>query len=663
MGRMAAVRPAAGSGSFPGLAATLLLSVALTLLMAWPVVRSPRTMLFGRELAGRHHDPFTVMQQFAAGGAPAPFRQPLTDDVGVWLARGVGPVAAYNLLVLASFPLTSLATYLLAYYLIGSASGALVAALAFTFNPWRMAQASYHVHIVQTHWMILYLLALFAAIDRPTAWRGALLIMAVACLTLSNDYGGLIGAVITPVALPAYWLSHGRDLKWRGLILPVVCLVAAVVGALAVILWSAPALLTAPERFAFSIDDLGRYGAQWWAYLIPPVDHPLFGRISRGALGEWRFSPGILELQLAPGWALTALALFATALAGLGVSAPDRTARVMLAVAAIGAWSFVASLAPPSPGCLPTSLTPSCLVYRVLPMFRGYARIGMVTSLSIALLAGYAIARFRQERTGWFGAPASRWLVAGALALVVIEAWPFPGRARDVLPTAAHRWLSERAEPVRALDCTPWTLADASLGWLMGKSITAVTSPFEGCDEPELVHKLAALGFTHVITRTSEQASWEPELPPAGLQSAIAFPDSRVYAVVASRPALVVMGIRGFWNWETHDGDRWRWMGQEGAWTVFNTTPGDVAVTLNLDLQSFADTRHLTVELDTRPLRTLEVVVDRREYPLGPLTLPPGQHVVQFRSVEPAACPADLVGTQDRRALTVALHSWRWSAS
>ena len=39
-----------------------------TLVMAAPVLRAPSERLFGAEIVGRHHDPFTVMQQFA--GAP-----------------------------------------------------------------------------------------------------------------------------------------------------------------------------------------------------------------------------------------------------------------------------------------------------------------------------------------------------------------------------------------------------------------------------------------------------------------------------------------------------------------------------------------------------------------------------------------------------------------
>jgi len=45
------------------------------------------------------------------------FMQPVTDLTGAALARIAGPVAAYNWLVLISFPLAAAAAYLLARHL------------------------------------------------------------------------------------------------------------------------------------------------------------------------------------------------------------------------------------------------------------------------------------------------------------------------------------------------------------------------------------------------------------------------------------------------------------------------------------------------------------------------------------------------------------------
>ena len=91
----------APSSLLRGLAWSLVLSVTLTLVLAWPVVRSPRTMVFGREIAGRHHDPFTVMQQFESGGAAAPYRQPVTDAVGASLTFSMEAMREFTRICLA----------------------------------------------------------------------------------------------------------------------------------------------------------------------------------------------------------------------------------------------------------------------------------------------------------------------------------------------------------------------------------------------------------------------------------------------------------------------------------------------------------------------------------------------------------------------------------
>ena len=204
-----------------GLGNILALSTIVTVIIALPVFLHPQTIIFGVETIGRHYDPFVVMQQFAQGGARGIARQPLIDDLGAWLAKGIGPVAAYNVIVLASFPAAAAATYALARFLTGVHRSSLVAALAFAFAPVHVAHAAYHPHITQVQWIPLYLLALFAAVDRPSfprlAWLGA----AVAALVLSNFYGALIGALVTPAAMAAYWCLMPRERRtWRGLAAP-----------------------------------------------------------------------------------------------------------------------------------------------------------------------------------------------------------------------------------------------------------------------------------------------------------------------------------------------------------------------------------------------------------------------------------------------------------
>ncbi|MGI9076907.1 MAG: hypothetical protein ACR2G6_06185 [Gemmatimonadaceae bacterium] len=185
-------------------------AILLTVAMAAPVLRAPSDRVFGKEIVGRHHDPFTVMQQFGRPISLSIYSQPLTDLGGALIARLSGATAAYNWLVLLSFPLAAIAAYLLARHLELSHAGATVAAFAYAFSPFHVAQAAYHPHVAQTQWIPLYLLALWRCLDHASNARAAWLAAATLAVVLSNFYGGLIAAVITPVAFGAYYLSVRR---------------------------------------------------------------------------------------------------------------------------------------------------------------------------------------------------------------------------------------------------------------------------------------------------------------------------------------------------------------------------------------------------------------------------------------------------------------------
>src|SRR5581483_10442994 len=56
-----------------------------------------------------------------------------------WQWAGAGPIATYNLVLLATFPLSALAAHWLGFTLTPRHSAALVAGLAYGFNPYRIA--------------------------------------------------------------------------------------------------------------------------------------------------------------------------------------------------------------------------------------------------------------------------------------------------------------------------------------------------------------------------------------------------------------------------------------------------------------------------------------------------------------------------------------------
>ena len=597
------------------MAAATLAGAALTLAMAWPVAMAPGSTIFGSEIDGRHHDPFTVMRQFEQGPPPFPYRQPLVDDVGRVLAGAIGPIPAFNAIVLLTFPLSVLTAFLLGRYLGLSNLGASVAAFAFAFAPLHVAHAAYHPHTAQAQWIPLYFLALLAALDRLSAGRLALLAAATAALALGNLYGAFICAVMTPFVVAAR--------MWRR---------------------RPPASFAVSPVFfgalAFPAADLARYGAQWFAYGLPPVDHPLWGAVARDIWDARGMTGALVEQQVSLSWALVALAGYAT------WRQRTRLVWTLAALAILSAWI---SLAPPG-GEHPWWI-PSTWIYPLLPMFRAYARFAFVTHLMIALLAGIGAARLLDRDAPGF--QRRRAIAAALLLIAAVEYAPLPARARDVLPTAAHRWLADHGAPGRVLDCAAGSLADTHLAWLMHRDITPLPAALPSCDEQQAASRAATLGYRFAIVRGARDT--EDSLPPPpGFVLVRDFPSSAVHDIVAPAAPAIVSHIEGFHPLERRGTESWRWMSTGGRWLL--QVHKETTTTLELELSAYQRPRQVAVSLDGRRIAVLDASTERAWHRVGPLHLRPGQHELAFAAVD-LPSPAPPPG---RRLLSVRLHGWRW---
>jgi hypothetical protein len=627
-------------------AAAALAALVLTLAMAWPVVMAPSTRIYGGAIDGRHHDPFTVMWQFEHAAPRFPYRQPLVDDVGRVLQRAMGPVAAYNAIVLASFPLTAFAAFVLARYLKLSTGASAVAAFAFAFAPPHLAHAAYHPHIAQTQWLPLYFLALWACAARLSASRMLLFAAAALALALSNLYSAFIAAVITPVAAAGAW-AWQRPGRPRQSALVLIATAGAIAATVAAVHLAAPGLFSTSSALAFPRADLARYGAQTAAYFVPPVDHPLWGARAAAYWASRRMTGAVLEQQLSLSWALLALA-------GVALWHWRRHARAgspvpLLAAVAIAA--FACSLAPPPGSGTLAWLVPAAWLHEAAPMFRAYARFAFVTHLMIALLAGIGTmclwrdARFRGARV----------LACALLAIAALEYLPFPARSRDVLPTAAHRWLATRPASMHVLDCVAATRDEALVSWLMKRSLSTLSPALSSCADPNAAQQAATLGYTYLIDRA--HTAW-PRLTstPPGFALVRRFDAADVYEIVAAPSRVVLARTDGFGKTEQNAGGSWRWMGQQASWDVRVAGDGTADVTLDLDVAAFGMPRTMTIDLDGTPAGQLHAGIEGARHRLGPWAFQPGVHRLTFTAVEPASAAPP----PDRRRLTFMFRGWRW---
>ena len=330
--------------------------------------------------------------------------------------------------------------------------------------------------------------------------------------------------------------------------------------------------------------------------------------------------------------------------------------RVALALSAIALWAWFCSLAPHTEIGPVALTTPSAFLYWHLPMFRSYARFGIVVALTTALLVGAGAEWLISLRSR-----VARFAPVVVLAIAVVDSVPLTWRARDVLPTSAHRWLADHST-ARTLDCTAASPAATQVPWLMHDRLTMRTGALNDCTDPALPTALAALGYAHVIVRGSAGRPLVHQVAALeGLALVRTAQDAQLFAVTAPTPVVATVGVTGFHDREGFAGDVWRWMGSAGSWFIVNTSDHVVSAQVEIDLSAFPRARHVRIDVDHRELgRMLDVGPERALQTIGPLTLTPGEHLLSFRSVEPASSADAEVHNGDTRFVTIRFGRWKW---
>ena len=340
-----------------------------------------------------------------------------------WATRN--PYFTFNFMFLLSMVMSAAGVYYLVRYLVGDRSAAAVAGIAFAFCPYVFAKTP-QMQMLMTAGLPISMLAFHRAADRPTVGRAIVLGLVMGVQVAFCGYYSVFVmlmvcfAAITVAATRHLWTNAAY---WKAIAL------AAVVGAVVAL----PILLQYMQLqrstgFGRTLDEAGRYSADWRAYLAS--GHPAHLWILK-IIGHW-------NEVLFPGFVATI-----GGLAGLVIglrsradaSRPDLirpgitgTTGTLREVAILyGAVGVIACWASFGPGAgLYTVL------YRLIPPFalmRAPARFGIVVTLMLAVLAGIAVrellARVPQPR-----------LVGVALALVTAAELAFPLRFREVPPLA-----------------------------------------------------------------------------------------------------------------------------------------------------------------------------------------------------------------------------------
>ena len=286
----------------------------------------------------------------------------LTTAPLLWI--GVPVAVAYTALLLSTFVLSGVATYMLARALSLSAGASWMSALLFAFCQYRFEHYS-HLELQMTHWMPLTLLAVVRLLSTGAPRYFVYLVLAATAQWYSSMYYGVfltIYAGVFVLVLALVWRP-----EWRRL--------AAATAALSFGLTLALPLAlvyrsTEGDRGVRNTQAVAHYSAE-------PVNY--FHPNSRSLYRDWNVGKKVSELELFPH--VTPLVL-----AAMGAWPPIAATRLALLVS--GVVAFDGSL-----GFNGTWYRFAYDNFSPLRSMRVPARLAVLVSLSLALLGGYGAER------------------------------------------------------------------------------------------------------------------------------------------------------------------------------------------------------------------------------------------------------------------------------
>lgn len=382
------------------------------------------------------------------------------------------PVLAYNLVVLASFPLNGFAMYLYALDWLATTDreqrlpsspsphalrhtryAALLAGIIFAFCTYKMGELR-HVQLLMAMFMPLTLLYVARWARRPNLRNSLLTALFFSLNALSSLYYAVFLAfaillyVIVDFALRRYRLTRAH-LAFGAL---------AALSAAALVAPFVLPLLQIERQYNFSAGRNPRlFSARPYSYLAAPASQWLYGNLTRAFYVASKGQP------LFPGLAATALSILGA------VALMARKNRAWIFPVLLAALGFILSFGPDlilgrtTVAALPFSLPYEYLARIVTPLkgLNAPSRFVVLSMLALGLLAAYGARAWMQRAPRW-----ASWITAACALALVLEYIPAPLRltpveaGANVSPLYAYLAQQPRGEAIVHIPMGAPTFAD-----------------------------------------------------------------------------------------------------------------------------------------------------------------------------------------------------------
>ncbi len=679
-----------------------LLFTALTAIVTYPLILN-----FSGSIYGGAGDPFGTIWSFwwqkysrtqslsvyftpllgAPYGAPKSVQYLLQNYVVQGLSYFFDEVVIYNLLIFISFPLTAFFTYLLANYLVKNRLASIFAGIAFAFSPFNLAHSL--AHLIYVQWVPLYIYSLLRMNERRTLLSAFLCALSYSLVFLFNFYFGFFMLILTFIFMVyAFSYSHSTEKPAR-------------IDLQSVKIWVSFFLLsfalTAPFIYstvrvssknatpmARSLGDLFVYSARLWEYIVPPVYNPVLGRFVQSFVNAHLHGSNTIEQTLYLGAIPLALGFYAIFKIARKneLANTDNNLRFVFPFLIIAGIACVVLSLPPYIALGPLKIYfPSFFLYDIAPMFRVYARFGVIVMLSVAILASVGLAFLlgllsgRKQKILVFS------LVFIALALEFSNMPPF--RTTKLASPPAYKWLAGRdGDPIVAE--YPFVRSDQAIqyeyalhqrihqkrlanGAEIGTYAETVRSSMVDISNPSTCDMLNHLGVKYVVfhkQKYRENFGESPRVTTTGLKLVKDFGGDVVYEIKSSKPKVLLYYGDNFYSadyWQ--NGSTWNWMSNNGELILENRTKQKIEVDIYSEyIVSIGKERDLEVYANGRRKKILRgLAVKPKALRLKDIKLKPGKNTIKLITSQDPEPLSATFNNYDSREVSLGFRSFEVS--
>lgn len=603
---------------------------------------------------------------------------------GAILGAFLPAIAAYNVVVLAGMALTGASMYLLIRWLGLGRGAAAWAGLAFEIFPYEALRVAAHPPLAWLMFAPLLMMACIWWLQQPTWRRASVMALATLFAWLSNPYFGAMALVAVGVTLVLGILLLVRTSGWK----TTTARLGEAIGALTVLVVIPLALLIGSTRnvadriVTRQRVELELYGANLGDYVKPIPGQYLWSGIFGTDPAAWPFASPGGERTVFLGWTVMIMVIVGLVLAWRMRDRLGRRGRIAVLLAIpMGVVMVIFSLASPYPLLGFRIPMPSSLVFDYLPFLRVYARFGIMVMACALVLGAVGLSLLIRQRS-------INWRLSLTAIVIILTAMELPtslpigsgvpltldGRAPEDVPT--WQWLKTHDPSAVVLETPAFPNELIDREFLYGQMVHGHPLANGGLNEPgnatdfgreygnplfvtsPTAYATAGIKYVAVNPWAWRQAGLTPPAhtqPPVGYSVAADFPDGSAVWRVTARPApAIAFPAEGWWDAETVNGVRWRYMRDAATYTAY--APRAERVSINFVAQGFVSGAPYTLTITAPDGSTSRHAVRGQRIVTLHTALPKGTSTFRLAA---SGTPAQQVSATDLRIVTIRVSQWR----